>query len=168
MKSKLLIAITILFTSISFAQTKVGTVDLDYIIGLMPEMKKVISNTQAYGVKLDSTFQVKLKEYQVKLEEYKKMSDLLKKVNTKEIAGLEQDLQKYRQNGNQLIQLKRDEFMRPLYGKVGGVISEISKANGYTQVLTIKGNEFAYIDEKFDITQLVLDKLGLKPAAKKN
>jgi outer membrane protein len=52
--------------------------------------------------------------------------------------------------------------MRPLYSKLSIAIQEVAKENGYTQVLTISGNEFVYIDEKFDITSLVMDKLGIK------
>jgi len=37
----------------------------------------------------------------------------------------------------------------------------VAKENGYTQILTITGNEFAYIDSKFDITELVLKNLGI-------
>ena len=96
------------------------------------------------------------------------VSDNFKKIKIDELAELEQGLQNNQQNGSKLIQLKRDELMRPLYKRLSTVISEIAKANGYTQVLTTTGNEFAYIDEKFDITQMVMDKMGLKlPPPKK-
>ena len=71
-------------------------------------------------------------------------------------------MNKFRQNGTKMMQLQRDENMRPLYKKLSEVIKEVAKANGYTQVLTTNGNQFGYIDEKFDITKLVLDKLGIK------
>ena len=78
-------------------------------------------------------------------------------------------MQKSQQNGNSLIGLRRDQLMNPLYQILGKAITEIAKADGYSQVLTTSGNEFAYIDEAFDITQKVMDKLGLKmpPPAKK-
>jgi outer membrane protein len=54
-----------------------------------------------------------------------------------------------------------------LYTKLSEAISIVSKENGYTQVLTVTGNEFAYIDAKFDITELVLTKLEVvMPEAK--
>ncbi len=52
--------------------------------------------------------------------------------------------------------------MRPLYNKLSEAIRDVSKANNFTQVLTITGNQFAYVDDKFDITKLVIDKLGIK------
>ena len=65
-----------------------------------------------------------------------------------------------------MIQLKRNELLRPLYKKISDAITEIAKAEGYTQILTTSGNEFAYVDERFDITQKVMDKLGVKLPAK--
>ena len=44
---------------------------------------------------------------------------------------------------------------------MGDAITVIAQADGYTQILTTSGNEFAY-DEKFDLTQKVMDKLGVK------
>ena len=77
------------------------------------------------------------------------------------MAGLEQDIKKYQKNGNTLMGLKRDELMRPLYTMLSEAIATVAKENGYTQILTITGNEFAYIDSKFDITELVLKNLGI-------
>ena len=59
--------------------------------------------------------------------------------------------------------------MNPLYKILGEAITEVAKAEGFTQVLTSSGNEFAYIDEAFDITEKVMAKLGVKipPPSKK-
>ena len=60
-----------------------------------------------------------------------------------------------------LLGLKRDELMRPSYKKLGDVIALVSIENGFTQVLTTTGNQFAYLDATLDITELVLEKLGI-------
>jgi outer membrane protein len=81
---------------------------------------------------------------------------------------MEADIKKYQQNGNQLMKLKRDELMRPLYKKLNNAIKQVSKENKYTQVLTVTGNQFAFIDNNFDITTLVITKLGITvPEVKK-
>ncbi len=167
-----LLTIALLFTSLfATGQTKVGTIDSELIVGLMPETKKVMTRLVDYSKRLDSSYQVKVKEYQDKVAAFQKLgevSDNFKKIKVDEIAELEKGLQTSQTNGNKLIQLKRDELMRPLYKRLRSVIGEIAKANGYTQIMTTTGNEFAYIDEKFDITKLVMDRLGLKlPEPKK-
>ncbi len=166
MKSKILFLAITLISTITFSQTKLGTVNSDLIIGKMPQMKNVLRRVENYGKKLDSTFQIKMKEYQTKIDAYKSvektLSDADKKTKIQELGSLEQEMNKFRQNGTKMMQLQRDENMRPLYKKLSEVIKEVAKANGYTQVLTTNGNQFGYIDEKFDITKLVLDKLGIK------
>lgn len=166
MKSKIVFLSALLFSTIAFGQTKLGTIDNDYIINLMPETKIVVKMAQEYGQKLDSSFTIKMKEYQTKVDDYnkneKEYGELMKKTLISEIKVMEQDIQKYQENGSKLMQLKQNELMRPLYKKLNDVIDLVAKENKYTQILTIQGNQFAYIDEKFDITKLVMDKLGLK------
>ena len=58
--------------------------------------------------------------------------------------------------------------MRPLYKKLNAAIDEVVKENSYTHILTKSGNQFAYIDEKYDITELVMAKLGVKVPEVKN
>jgi outer membrane protein len=60
------------------------------------------------------------------------------------------------------MRLKENELMKPLLTKLGKAISDVAIENGYTQILTLTGNEFAYIDPKFDITDLVMKKLNIK------
>ncbi|WP_282072230.1 OmpH family outer membrane protein [Polaribacter atrinae] len=165
MKSKIIFIAIAFLSTISIAQSKVGTVDSEYIIGLMPEAKIVLDRSQEYGAKLDSSFNIKVKTYQTKIEAFKKnektLGELAKQAEYKELAEMEADIKKYQQNGNQLMQLKQDELMRPLYKKLSSAIATVAKAEGYTQILTMTGNEFAYIDTKFDITELVLKNLGI-------
>ncbi|NVJ87865.1 MAG: OmpH family outer membrane protein [Flavobacteriaceae bacterium] len=166
MKSILSILSIFIFTLGSFAQTKVGTINNEYIINLMPEAKVVIEKSQEYGAKLDSSFSIKMKDYQDKVAKYRKeekeMGELMKKTTLKELSALEQDIKRYQDNGTKLMQLKQNELMRPLYKKLNDAIDAVVKENGYTQIFTRNGNQFAYIDEKFDITKLVIQKLGLK------
>ncbi|ARV06010.1 hypothetical protein BTO04_04520 [Polaribacter sp. SA4-10] len=172
MKSKIIFIFIAFLSTISIAQSKVGTVDSEYIIQLMPERQVVLKKSQEYGAKLDSSFSIKVKEYQTKVETFKKeeetLGPLMKKTNLKELGELEADINKYQKNGTQLMQLRQNELMRPLYKKLSVAIETISKENGYTQILTLTGNEFAYIDEKFDITNSVIEKLGIKVPEVKN
>lgn len=167
-----LLTIALLFTSLfATGQTKVGTIDSELIVALMPELKSVNTRLTAYTKKLDSSYQIKVKEYQDKVAAFQKLGDVsdnFKKIKVDEIAELEKGLQTGQDNGNKLIQLKKNELMRPLYKILKEAIDEVAKTNGYTQIMTTTGNQFVYIDPKYDITQTVMDKLGLKlPEPKK-
>ena len=52
--------------------------------------------------------------------------------------------------------------MRYLYKNLNDDIDIVVKEGGNTNRLTMNGNQFAYIDKKYDITKLVIAKLGLK------
>jgi outer membrane protein len=116
-----------------------------------------------------------MKDYQTKMEDFRKkekeLGKLMKKTLINELKVLEQDIQQYQNNGQKFMQLKQDELMRPLYKKLNNAVQEIAKKNGYTHILTIRGNQFAYIDKQYDITEAVMKKLGIeipKPAESKN
>jgi len=121
MKSYIFFLSALLFSSIVLSQTKLGTIDNDYIINLMPEAKVVVKMSKEYGQKLDSSFSIKVTEYQAKVDDYKKneaeYGELMKKTLVNEIMTLEQDIKKYQENGNKLMELKQNELMRPLYKK---------------------------------------------------
>lgn len=166
MKLKITILATLFVSTMFYAQSKVGTINSEYILNLMPEAKIVVEKAQEYGKRLDSSFAIKMNEYKVKVEDFqareKEMGELEKKTTYNEIAALEDDIRKYQDNGNKLMQIKQNELMRPLYTKLNEAIDAVAKANGYSQILTSSGNDFAYIDLKYDITKLVLTKLGIK------
>lgn len=167
MKTKITLIIAtffICFTTI--AQTKVGTVDRDIIISKLPQLKAVQDRISKYGARLDSINKTKITKHDASVKAFndniKTLSEDDKKAKFTEISKLKQEITQFQQNGTTMMQLRRNDFMRPLYQKVNQVIQEIAKEKGYTQILTVTGNNFAYLDTNHDITKLVLAKLGIK------
>jgi outer membrane protein len=163
---KHLIYITLLLLSLNaLAQTKVGTVNNEYILSQMPEIKDVEEQLKDYGAELDSTIQEKYNAYREVLDAYNEeeedMNDVMKKIKQKEIIDLEEDLKKLQQNSSQMLQIQQEEYLRPLYNKIGVAIESIVKEEGYTQIFD-ENNSIIYIDPKFDLTLKVLDKLGIE------
>jgi|TARA_B110000908_G_scaffold170520_1_gene230338 outer membrane protein len=170
MKSKISILFAILISSIAIAQSKVGTVNSDYLLSVMPEGKIVVKLTKGYAERLDSVFALKVTTYQNSLTQFRDLADSIsqeaKTVKLIEIQKFEADVNKAKEAGTQLMRQKENELMRPLYKKLGEAIRAVAKENNYTQILTLQGNEFAYIDSNFDITELVMVKLNIeKPKA---
>ncbi|WP_203296478.1 OmpH family outer membrane protein [Luteirhabdus pelagi] len=165
---KKIASILILFVSITaFSQTKTGTVDIDYIISQMPGLAQVQDSINAYGAGLDADLKQKTDEYKALIATYQEkeasFSDAEKKEKQSEIIALENDITKFRQNGAQLIAIKRDEAMRPLYQKIAGALEKVAKAQGYTQVLSLNEGDVVYFDENHDISLAVLKELGITP-----
>ncbi len=156
--------VAFLFTAIVSAQTKVGTINTDYIVSKMPEFKDVQKKLETYGKTLDEGFKEKLDEYQAKVKDYSEKeatyTDALKELKQKDIIKLEEDIQKLRTNSSKLLQVRQDELLRPLYNKIGTEVEKIVKAEGYTQIFN-ENNSLIYIDPKYDITIKVMKNLGI-------
>lgn len=150
----------------AFAQTKVGTVNNEYILSQMPEIVEVEEKLKVYSAQLDSTIQAKYQDYQVVVEEYNQkeqegMNEVMKKIKQKEIIDLEEDLKKLQQNSSKMLQIQQEEYLRPLYTKIGTALEAIVKEEGFTQIFD-ENNSIIYIDPKFDLTLKVLDRLGIE------
>lgn len=164
MKKILFVASFLLLSVTVFAQSKIGTINSDLIIASMTELTKVQTDLKIYGGELDTEFQKVATNYQSKIAAYEQdeatLTDALKKTRQEEIFNLENDLQRFRQNSEGLIQIKRDELMRPLYQKLGIALEAVAKEKGYTQVFTMNAG-IAYFDIKQDITHAVADKMQI-------
>lgn len=165
-KHYFLLCVFTLFSLGLNAQSNVGTVDTDLILSKMPEFKQVQDDAQKYNAELEKDLQGKITTYQEKVADYQKnletYSDVLKKTKEDEILKLETEIQQFRQNGTQLIQIKQQDLLRPLYEKMAKAIEEVAQANKYTQILNLGGAELAYFDPNHDITKKVMAKLGIK------
>ena len=163
MKSKFLI-IAFVFTTIISAQTKVGTINTEYIVSRMPEFKEVQKEVENYGKSLDAGLKEKFDEYQEKVKAYTEkeatFTEALKELKQKDIMKLEEDIQKLRTNSGKLLQVRQDELLRPLYNKIGIEVEKIVKTDGFTHIFN-ENNALIYIDPNFDITIKVMKNLGI-------
>lgn len=166
-----LIRITfLLLCTIGFAQTeggtKVGTIDIDYILSQMPEITDVAKQVEDYGKGLDADMQKKLDDYQALVKDYQDTEATLtiaqRKVKQDTIVARENDINRFQQNGQRLIALQREQFLQPLYKKIGDALEKLAKAQGYTQVLQ-RDATLVYIDNRFDLTLPVLKEMGIEP-----
>ncbi|HLW32748.1 MAG TPA: OmpH family outer membrane protein [Aequorivita sp.] len=157
--------IAILFVGISsLAQSKVGAVDVDYILSQMPEMATVQQQMELYGNQLDADLTKKVDNYKKLVETYQAgeatFSEALKKEKQTELIELEQDIQKFQQNGVKLMDIKQQEHLKPLYQKIGAALEKIAKAQNYTQVMQTTA-DVVYLDPNYDLTVPILNELGI-------
>lgn len=161
-----LIVLLVLVSFTSFSQTtKVGTVDVDFILSKMPELAGVQKQVQDYTKGLETDLQKKMKELEDGVADYKvnETSYTINQRKSKQdsLLQMENDIAKFQQNGNQLILLKQEEYMRPLYDKVGKALEKVAAAGEYTQVL-LRDNNVVYVDNRFDLTLAVLKEMGIE------
>lgn len=167
MKNFILTLILLVTTFTMLGQSKLGTIDVDFILSKMPEIETVQKDLKTYGETLDSQLQEKMTAYQAKLDEYNKNVENYSEQKITEqqtaIFELEEDITKFRQNGIQLMRIKEDELKRPLYMRIAEVMDVIAKEQNYTQILnTSADSSIVYLDPKLDITLAVLAKMGIE------
>ena len=142
MKSKISIVFAILISSISLAQSKVGTVNSDYLLSVMPESKIVVKLTKEYAERLDSVFALKVTAYQNSLNEFRNFADSIsqdtKTLKLIEIQKFEAEVNQATEAGTQLMRQTENELMKPLYTKLGDAIRAVAKENKYKKILNIQ------------------------------
>lgn len=171
------IAFAALFvTLVSFGQDipKLGYADTEYILSQLPDVKKVDTELQAHYAQLEAQLKSKGAEYEKKMREYQenaaKWVDAIRADKESEIQTLQASLQKFQQDAEASYGKKHQDLMAPLYEKVGNAIAEVSKENGYSFIITTTapgggGNVLLYKDPQYDVSKLVLKKLGVTPTA---
>lgn len=165
MKQLILLFAFLVASSVSSAQSKIGTIDADFILAQMPEMAEVNKGLEAYGKELqadlDSTlvnYDSLIKSFQEKVDSY---SEEEKATKGNEIMALENDIKGYRQKASVMIQMRRNELTQPLYEKINTAMLSVVQEEGFTQILHAGSNALAFSAEGYDITLKVLNKLGI-------
>lgn len=152
---------------------KVGFADWDYIFSQMPEYKQIEGAVKAHGEQLQAQLKAKGQEYETKLDYYQKngatMLDAVRKDKESELTQLQQNIQKFQQDAQASMQKKQNDLMEPVFKKVGKAIDDVAKENGYTFIINPQlvggGDILLYQDSKFDISVLVLKKMGIAVTA---
>jgi outer membrane protein len=151
---------------------KIGYAETDYIASQLPEYKKMESELKTHGAQLENQMKAKYDDYQAKLKAYQGMPattpDAIKSDKERELAALQENMQKFQQDAQSSFTKKQTDLMDPIFKKIGKAIEEVAKENGYSFIispqLTNGGDILLFTDDKFNISDLVLKKLGVTPA----
>ncbi len=170
-------SLAIIFCCVAFAsqaQTqKIGYADTEYIFSLMPQMKQIENELKTHSDQLQNQLKAKYTEYQTKLNAYNGMPattpEAIKRDKETELTQLQENIQKFQQDAQTSLQKKQTDLMEPIYAKISKTIEEVAKENGYTFIIHTQlpggGDILLYQDENYNISKLVLKKLGITPPA---
>ncbi len=176
MRTALILLLT-LFSAAAFSQTapiqKIGYADWEYIFSQMPEAKQIDNELKTHAAQLETQMKAKYAEYESKLKVYQAgaatMVDAVRKDKETELTQLQESFQKFQTDAQASIQKKQTALMAPIYTKVGKAIEDTAKENGYAFIFAPQmpqgGDILLYSDEKYDVSVLVLKKMGITPSA---
>jgi len=164
-----------LLAAAASAQTtqKIGYADWEYIFGLMPEFKQIEAELKTHGEQLQNTLKAKSADLEAKIKAYQGMSattpDAIRSDKERELQGMQEGIQKFQQEAQSSLQKKQADLMEPIYKKVGKAIEEVAKEQSYSFIINPQmlggGDILLYSDDKYNISDLVLKKLGITPTA---
>jgi outer membrane protein len=173
-----LITIFGLFACTAFAQPaaslqKIGYADFEYIFSQMPEFKQIDSELKTHGEQLQNQMKTKYTDYETKLKAYQAgaatMTDAIRAAKETELTQLQQAIQKFQQDAQASVQKKQTDLMAPVMTKIKANIATVAKENQYAFIINGQisggGDVLLSSDEKYDVSLLVLKKMGITPAA---
>ncbi len=164
----ILVIIFCAFMSIGFSQVnaKLGYIDSNALLDMMPGKDSIQKVLQDYGKTLENQLQTMYAEYQTKVQDYQAnsstMSDIIRQTKEKELADLETRIQSFQQQADTDLQSKQTALLQPLLDKAKNAITAIAKENGYTYIFDVGTGAFLFYEKGDNIMPLVKVKLGLK------
>jgi outer membrane protein len=168
-KTRLVISllVVLLFTSVLSAQLKIGYVDSDTVMKQLTDYQDTQKKLDALIKEWQEELAKLEKDWKDKYDDYQKKKLILseeKRVDIeKELVDMENQISKYRQEKlgvrGELFQ-KQEELMKPINNRIFNAIQDIAKENDYDFIFDRSGEMiFLFAKDKYDVTQLVLDKL---------
>lgn len=171
MKRNILFAFVMILMTLPVFSQKYAYIDSEYILGNVPEYKEAQAELDRIAALWQKEIEAKFKSIDSMYKSYQveaiTLPDNLKKNREDQIIAAEQDaknLQKRRFGKDGDLFKKREELVKPIQDKVFAAIEEYAKEKGYAFVFDVSGAmTIVYADEKFDINDAILEKLGITP-----
>lgn len=156
-------------TNTAFSQTKIGYINTEELIGVMPEAEKATTQLQDYQAALNQQGTDYMTELQEKDslfgKDSAKLSPAAKELRRTALIELYQKVQGWREVMQQKLQEKQQELLVPIRNKALETIKVVAKETGYTYVLD--QNSVIVGPPGDDILPLVKKKLNIKEAPPK-
>jgi len=174
MKKFLVVAVLAFSTFTASAQQKTGYINLDDLIGSMPEAENADKELKEYQASLTQQGQDMMTELTAKdsafVKDSVKLSNSMKEIKRNELIGLYQKVQNWNQQAQDMYQAKAQQLVAPIHEKALETVKTVAKESGYVYVL--EASAVIVGPPGDDILPLVKKKLGIKDspavAPKKN
>lgn len=167
---KFIVAGMLVFVSFTVsAQQKVGYINLDELIGSMPEADKADKELKEYQASLAQQGQDMMADLTARdsafVKDSVKLSNSMKEIKRNELIGLYQKVQNWNQQAQDMYQAKAQQLVAPIHQKALETVKSVAKESGYAYVLEASAVIVGPPGE--DLLPLVKKKLGIKdtPAA---
>ena len=174
MKKYLVVLLLSVFSLGGYAQ-KYACVDTEYILSNVPEYKQAQKELEEVSVQWQKEVEVKFQAvdrlYKAFQAEAVILPADLKAQKENEIIAAEKEaknLQKQRFGNDGDLAKKRSELVKPIQDRIYNAIEKVAQEKNYSVVFDKAGGAtILYVDNKTDISDLVLAELGYKTSSQK-
>lgn len=172
MKITKLLSLFVIFgslASLGFAQQKIGYVNTEAIIALLPVTKKANEELAEMQTKFLSQGQTMQDEMKAKYDDLVTqnqagtLSDTMKELGQQEMAQLQQDLNAHTQQSQDALTKRRSVLFKPIFKQVNETIQKVAKDRGYDIVFDAQESGIVYGSVDNNLTKAVLLELGVDP-----
>lgn len=155
-----------LFTSVQAQTLKLGHINSQELLGMMPEVKKADADLKAYAKSFEDQLETMTKEYQKKMGDYqaqeKTMTDAVKEVKQKEITDLGGRIESTQKSAEEKVVAKKQELFKPILDKAEKAIKEVAKEKGFDYVFDLSTGSVLVARDADNMLPLVKAKLGIQ------
>ena len=168
MKKIILTTIISCFSLLTFSQAitlKLGHINSQELISLLPETKQADIDLQDYAQSLETQISSMEEEYKRSIEDYQNnessYDEITKQDKIAAIQAIEQRISNFQQNAQISLQQKQQELLDPIIEKVRKAIDQVAKDGNYTYILDTSAGSLLYFKESEDILSKVKKELGI-------
>ena len=160
------VAVCLIIAANEATAQKIGYIDLETVISVMPEAGKIDTLLQMYQQdSVNSQFKMVMEDYTYKdsllnKADTSKMPSGVKQQIRHELNGLISTIQNWQGLAERAMQAKQAQLVQPLYKKAYAALQAAAKEGGYTQVVT--RDAFLIAPTADDLFPAVAKKLGIK------
>ena len=165
-----LVVALVLGSSYLFAQ-KLGRINLEEIITLMPEYKEMMTNMEAYSKDLRDNLETIQVELNTKYNDFQKnnatYSEVPRQLKEKELTDLQNRLQEFYQSAQEDLQKKEKELTDPIVAMAQEAVKKVAQKGAYVAVFNTTIPSMVYYDEAAmtDLSTEVKAELGIQLTA---
>ncbi len=167
MIKKILLAIIIAIPACAFAQSvKVGTVDAEAVMQLMPEFEAANNQIAEASKKFEDEYKTLQEELQKIYAEYQKLEEdpstpqSIKERRIQDIQDRNKRAEQFAQTADQDLRRQHAQLMQPVQQKLIEAINAVGAENGFLFILPLGVAAYTSTDV-IDVTPLVKTKLGI-------
>ena len=147
------------------AQNKLGYINSNELLSIMPQSIEMQTELQSYAKGLESSLAAMQAEGEKKLADYQQneatMSDLVKQDKIRELESIQQRILEFQQNAQESLAAKEQELITPILDKARKAIEDVAKEGNFTYIFDASTGNILYAAESENVLPLVKAKLGL-------